>query len=149
MPNYDDFVKKAKDALDTIADVSVEAYKLAEEKAKILTRKTKLNAEITREKVAIRRLKAEIGGVYYDLHKDDPEEDLKQGCEEITAALDSIAAKKRELEELKTVGVVKDEADDEAACDCESEPACECEIEPACECEIEPAPESDAKDDTD
>ena len=129
MPNYDDLKKKAKDAIDTIADISVEAYKIAEEKAKILARRTRLNTEIAREKAAIRRLKAEIGGIYYDLHKDAPEEALKQDCDEITAALDCIAAKKKEIEDLKN----------SAACDCE----CECGSDnEAGDAPFEPAPEN-------
>ena len=101
MANYEDLKKKAKDALETIADVSTEAYKLAEEKARILAKKARLNAEIAREKASIRRLKNDIGGKYYELHKDDPEEAFKGSCESITDALASIGAKKREIEELK------------------------------------------------
>jgi len=114
MANYDEFKKKAKDALETIADVSVEAYKLAEEKAKVFARRAKLSAEITREKSVIRRLKFDIGGAYYDLHKDDAEEALKQSCEGITASLDSIAAKRAELEDLKRNGLSHDEPEEEA-----------------------------------
>jgi hypothetical protein len=101
MANYDEIKKKAKDALETIADVSVEAYKIAEEKAKVFARKAKLNAEITREKTIVRRLKYDIGGMYYDLHKDDPEEAIKECCDAVTASLDSIAAKRCELEDLR------------------------------------------------
>ena len=72
MANYEDFKKKAKDALETIADVSAEAYKIAEEKARVLARRAKLNAEITREKALIRRVKLDIGNKYYELHRDDP-----------------------------------------------------------------------------
>jgi hypothetical protein len=130
MANYDEFKKKAKDALETIADVSVEAYKLAEEKAKVFAKKAKLNAEITREKAIIRRLKLDIGGMYYDLHKDDAEEALKPSCEAITTSLNSIAAKRCELEDLKRSGFSDDEGD-----------------KPEDEAEAEPAPESDAGDD--
>ena len=109
MANYEDLKKKAKDAIDTIADISVEAYRIAEEKARILARKTKLSAEITRERVAIRRLKTEIGNAYYDLHKDSPEEAFRECCEEITSSIDRIAAKKRELDELKNVIILDEE----------------------------------------
>ena len=138
MPNYDDLKKKAKDAIDTIADISVEAYKIAEEKARVLARRTKLSADITREKATIRRLKVEIGGAYYDLHKDNPEEPLKQSCEEITTSLDNIAAMRKEIEELKNNGA------DACCCDCGEEPA-------DAECEVvadEPAAEDDGNDDT-
>ena len=139
MPNYEDLKKKAKDAIDTIADISVEAYKIAEEKARILARRTKLSADIIREKAAIRRLKVEIGGAYYDLHKSDPEEALKQSCEEITASLDSIAAMRREIEELKNNNA------DACCCDCGEDAA-------DAECEVvadEPAAEDDGSNDTD
>ena len=81
MPNYDDIRKKAKDAFDTIADVSVEAYRLAEEKARVLAKRTKLRAGITNERATIRRLNVEIGSTYYRLHKDAPAEEFKQLCE--------------------------------------------------------------------
>ena len=103
MPNYDDFKKKAKDAFDTITDVSVEAYKLAEGKAKVLAKKAKLSAGIANERALIRRLKVEIGGTYYKMYKDSPEESFRELCGDITDALDRISAKQRELEELKSV----------------------------------------------
>ena len=104
MANYDEFKKKAKDALDTIADVSVEAYKMAEEKAKVLAKRAKLTASIANERALIRRLKVEIGGRYYDMHRDAPEEALKDNCDDITSAIERIADKKRELEDLKRYG---------------------------------------------
>ena len=110
MANYDDFKRIARDALDTIADVSVEAYKLAEEKAKVLAKRAKLKAGITHERALIRRMKMEIGDAYYKLFKDAPAEEFKQSCEDITAAFDRIAAKQRELDELKSC---------EEACECE------------------------------
>ena len=121
MANYDEIKKKAKEALETIADVSVEAYKIAEEKAKILAKRAKLNAEIAHEKSVIRRLKLDIGGVYYDLHKDDPEDALKQSCQSITTSLESIAAKRLELEDLKRGNQGDSEAEDSGAEDCGAE----------------------------
>ena len=116
MANYDDFRKKAKEVVDTIADASVEAYKLAEEKARVLAKKAKLNAGIANDRAHIRRLKVEIGGTYYKMFKDAPDDALKLHCDEITFALERIAAKQRELEELRNVASYDDEAD---VCDCE------------------------------
>ena len=121
MPNYDELKKKAKDALETIADVSVEAYKLAEEKARVLAKKAKLNTEITREKATIRRTKFNIGDTYYDLHRHDPEDALRQFCGEITASMDVIAAKQRELEELKKNANTCDCSEDSNDCCCSSD----------------------------
>lgn len=124
MANYDDFRKMAREAIDTIADVSVEAYKLAEEKARVFAKKAKLNAGIANERALIRRLKVEIGGTYYKLHKDEPEEALKLHCEDITTALDRIAAKQRELEELKNVSTFEEEAEEDIEADVETEAEC-------------------------
>jgi len=135
MASYEDLKKKAKDALETIADVSVEAYKLAEEKARILAKKTKLNAEITREKAAIRRLKGNLGDKYYALHKDNPEEELKPICENISDAYARISANLQEIEELKKSAA-------ECDCGCEAEADC-CDAE--AEAESEPAPEEENK----
>ena len=97
MANFEEFKRKAKDAFDTLADVSVETYRIAEEKARVLARRAKLNTEITRERGLIRRLRYDIGCKYYELHKDDPEEALAKNCEGITDSFARIAAKKNEL----------------------------------------------------
>jgi len=112
MANLDDLKKKAKDALNTIADVSVEAYKVAEEKAKVVARRAKLNAEIAREKALVRRCYSEIGKAYYNLHGDAPDDAFKDSCDDITAAFESIEAKKAEIEDLKASNVVYDNVTD-------------------------------------
>ena len=124
MPNYDELKKKAKDALETIADVSVEAYKLAEEKARVLAKRAKLNTDITRERASIRRAKFNIGSAYYDLRKDNPDDALRGLCNEITESLDVISAKQRELDELKKGFNTCDACDadvEDCECDCSSD----------------------------
>jgi len=101
MPGYDDFKKKAKGAIETIADASVDAYKVAEEKTKILARKTKLRAGIVNDKATIRRLSVELGTKYYNKYKDDEKSEFRQLCEEITSAFEKIALKEEEIAELK------------------------------------------------
>ena len=138
MANYDEIKKMAKEAFDTLADASVEAYKLAEERARILAKKAKLTAGIANERATIRRLKVELGGAYYMLNKDTPAEELKQLCDEITAAIDRIDEKKQELEDLKNATCTCEE--DVAECECEPEPKPEPEAEPETKDE-EPEPE--------
>jgi len=101
MANYDEFKKKAKETVGTIADVSVDAYKAVEEKAKILAKKTKLRAGIVNDKATIRRLSVELGTTYYKLFKDSPASEFEQLCIEITSAHERIAEKERQIEELK------------------------------------------------
>ena len=117
MAKYEDIKKKAKDALETIADVSAEAYRVAEEKAKILAKRARLNSEISREKTVIRRNKIEIGIRYYELHKDDAEDALKENVENITGALAKINIKRKELEDLKKNGL--------GGCECAEADCCE------------------------
>ena len=115
MPNYDDFKKKAKGAFDSIADASVDAYKVAEEKTRVLARKTKLRAGIVNEKATIRRLSVELGTNYYKKYKDDESSEFSQLCNEITSAYERIAVKEGEIADLKTSPPVK--ADECAPCE--------------------------------
>ena len=104
MPNYDELKKKAQDAIGTFADASVGAYKVAEEKTKILAKKTKLRAGIVNDKATIRRLSVELGTKYYNQYKDDENSEFRQILEEITSAYGRIAVKEDEIAELKTAG---------------------------------------------
>ena len=101
MANYDGFKKKAKETLDTIVDVSVDACMLAEEKARILAKKTKLRAGIVNEEATIRRLSVELGTTYYKMYKDSPAPEFEKICVDITGAHERIAIKEKEIEELK------------------------------------------------
>ena len=101
MPNYDDLKKKAVDALGTFADASVDVYKTAEEKTKVLARKTKLRAGIVNDKATIRRLSVELGTKYYNKFKDDENSEFKQILEEISSSHEKIALKEKEIAELK------------------------------------------------
>jgi len=120
MAKYDEFKRKAKGAFDSIADASAEAYKVAEEKTRILARKTKLRAGIVNDKATIRRLSVELGTKYYNKYKDDEGSEFASLCKEISGAFDKIAAKENEIAELKANTCTKNE-------DCtskQSEPEC-------------------------
>ena len=106
MSGFDDFKKMAKETMGTIADRSVELYKVAEEKTKVIAKRTKLSAEIAVEKGGIRNLYKEIGKMYYALHNTEPEPELKQLCEEVSTAMNLIEAKQAELDELKNISFV-------------------------------------------
>ena len=107
MPNYDEIKKKAKDAFDTFADASVDAYKVAEEKTKVLAKKTKLRAGIVNDKATIRRLSVELGTKYHAKYKDDKSAEFNQLCEEISSAHERIALKEDEIAELKKNAATK------------------------------------------
>ena len=149
MANYDDFKQKAKDAFDTIADASVDAYKVAEDKARVLARKTKLRAGIVNEKATIRRLSVELGTEYYKKYKDIPGAMFNQLCEEITCAYDRISEKEAEIAKLKASAGAKAESADKADEEPKAEPkqkVVKAKAEPKPKSEPEPEPKSDEKD---
>lgn len=121
MSNYEDFKKKAKDAFDTLADASVDAYKVAEEKAKVLARKTKLRAGIVNDKATVRRVSVALGTAYYNKYKDDPNAEFAKMCAEIADAHCKIGEKEAELEELSNAPTksdfVVDKGDASECCD--------------------------------
>ena len=115
MAKFDEFVQKAKETAEVFADVSVELYKAAEEKAKVAAKKAKLSAEISAEKTAVKKLYLSIGANYYGLHKDNPESALEQACMEVTSALERIDFKRAELDSLKNKS--KNDCDEDACCE--------------------------------
>jgi len=125
MANYDEFKKKAKEAFDSLADASVDAYKVAEEKTRVLARKTKLRAGIVNDKATIRRVSVELGTKYYKKYKDDEKSEFRQLCEEITCAYERIAVKEEEIAELKANASIKTEkAPAQEPCCSETESCC-------------------------
>ena len=148
MSNFDEFKQKAKDTMETIADKSIELYKVAEERTKLLAKTTKLSTEITLEKGSLRRLYRQIGQKYYELHKLSPETELEQACTEVTSSLERIASKQQEIEDLKKA--YEDAHSDDDACpeckDIEVEIIIR-DIDSDAEAEAEPAPASDEPED--
>ena len=99
-----DFEKMKEKAVETaskVADRSVEFAKIAGEKAKLAGKITKLKAEIVMEKDTAKKSFAEIGSIYYEKHRDNPDADMAQGVTEITVALEAIAKKQEEVSALK------------------------------------------------
>ncbi|MDR2357272.1 MAG: hypothetical protein LBD92_04200 [Oscillospiraceae bacterium] len=120
MSNFNELKEKAKATVGAIADVSVELYKTAGEKAKLLAKITKLSAEIAREKSAVRRLYGEIGSLYYELHKSDPEARLASQVTDITDAFARIADRQTEIDILKSAGDISQAEYEEAERDSDS-----------------------------
>ena len=92
---------KAVETASKVADRSVEFAKIAGEKAKLAGKITKLKAEIVMEKDTAKKSFAEIGRIYYEKHRDNPDADMAQGVTEITVALEVIAKKQEEVDALK------------------------------------------------
>ena len=117
MASIDELKRKTKDAIDAIADVSMEAYKLAEGKTVELAKRAKLSSEIAREKSHIRRIRSELGKQYFELHRENPIESLAPLCEEMSAAYARIKAKRQELEDFINNCEFEDPFEDEVTDD--------------------------------
>ena len=101
MFDFGNFKSKMKDSLSKAADVTKDLAEKTADKAKDASRIAKLTLEINSEKDVIKKAYAEIGKLYYETHKDDPEGFFIQLCDEVTLAQENIAAKEAEIAELK------------------------------------------------
>ena len=101
MFDFGNFKSKMKDSFSKAADVTKDLAEKTADKAKDASRIAKLSLEIGSEKDVIKKAYAEIGKLYYETHKDDPEGFFIQLCDEVTLALENIAAKEAEIAELK------------------------------------------------
>ena len=143
MATFDEIKKKALEAADVIADVSVDLYKKAEVKTKELARMAKLQADMAADRTAIKKLYLQIGKTYYETHKMFPAEEFEQNCTEVTTLFDHIDAAKAEIDDIKAkraeaaaaAAAAKAEAaeDDVSDIEFDVEPAA-APAEEACEC---------------
>ena len=101
MFDFDSFKAKFKEGVNKVADSTKEFADKAADKAKDASRIAKLTLEINSEKDVIKKAYSEIGKLYYETHKDDPEGFFIQLCDEVTLAQENIAAKEAEIAELK------------------------------------------------
>lgn len=91
-----------KDFAGKAADVTKDFANKAADKAKAGGRIAKLSMEVATEKENMKKTYIEIGKLYYDTHKDDPDGFFIQLCEEIALAEKNIAAKEAEIAELRS-----------------------------------------------
>lgn len=138
--------------IDTIGHVAEKTRDLAgtvADKAKDVSRIAKLNIEIAGEKDTIKKAYTEIGKLYYETRKDDPDGFFAQLCEEITVSLGSITAKEAEIADIKERGNITDDdivvEFEEIVAEAENEAAAE--EAPAAEPETEEAPAEESAGD--
>ena len=156
MADFNEIKEKVITTLGAVADTTKELAGKAAEKAKGAARIAKLSMEINGEKDTIKKAYLEIGKLYYEMNRDNPDGFFAQLCDEITVANAEIAAKEAEIADIKENGIGGADEEDveveftecepaaEESCDCGSEAeeekcCCEAEEEKCC-CE-EPAEE--------
>lgn len=123
--------KAAGNAARGVRDLARSAAK----STKRLGRIAKLNLSITDEKNNIKHLYTDIGRLYYEAHRDDPEGFFVQLFQQVDSSMEALEAMQAELETLKAEKKPSD-ADVEPA---EAEIEVEIEIEPDDTASAEPA----------
>ena len=108
MANFDEIREKLKDTFGIVADTTKDIASKTAEKAKCAARIAKLSMEINGEKDTIKKAYLEIGKLYYEMHRDDPDGFFAQLCDEVTVANANILSKEQEIAELKSGGSADD-----------------------------------------
>ena len=99
-----DFKKKASKLAGRAAGKAKTFASFAATKTKHVSRIAKLNVDIASERDTIKRVYREIGKLYYETHREDPETYFVQLCREIDVSMESIASMEAEIVRLKTQG---------------------------------------------
>lgn len=111
MADFTEFKGAVLSALGTAAVVTRDLAGKAADKAKDVTKLAKLSMELNAAKDSLQKTYAEIGKLYYDTRKADPDNFFVQLCDEVTLSNENIARLQVELDELKAGVDIKGEAD--------------------------------------
>ena len=101
MADINELKEKVIDTIGTVADITRDLAGKTADRAKSLARIAKLTVEINGEKDTIKKAYTEIGKLYYETHKNDPDGFFIQLCDEVSIATGSIADKEAEIAALK------------------------------------------------
>lgn len=115
MKDFNDIKDVVLSSIGKAADAGKGIANKAADKAKSGARIAKLKVEIATEKENMKKAYTEIGKLYYDTHKDDPEGFFIQLCDEVALAQRNIADKEAEIDSLKAA------EDEDECCGCDSD----------------------------
>lgn len=101
MADFNDIKGTVFSALGVAADKTRKVAGIAADKAKDVSRITKLNFEIKSAKETIEKAYSEIGKIYFETHKHNPDTYFIQLCDQITQCLENIDGLENELDKIK------------------------------------------------
>ena len=110
-------------------------------KAKQLTEIGKLKMRNSSHRDAIRKAYLELGKLYYDTHKDDPDGFFTQLCQEVTLSLSRVTALEDEIARLKAAEEDVDVEFENVVSAAEDEAECSCGCSCGCQEDEEETPE--------
>lgn len=111
------------DIFETLSSKLSFTGKEAKRKAKELTDIAKLNSSIYKENAKLKELYYGLGQLYYNKHKDEPEDEFGLMIRNITASLETIGELKDKVQQVKNESEAQKKANAEANEDFFSEDA--------------------------
>lgn len=111
MADFNDLKGTVLSTLGIVAEKTRDLAGKAADKAKDVTKIAKLSMELNSAKDGLQKTYAEIGKLYYDTHKSEPDGFFVQLCQDVEAANENIAKLQVELDELKAGAEGCDEGD--------------------------------------
>ena len=146
MAGFNDFMDMAGAFASKAAEKAKDLASVAAVKTKQVSRIAKLNMDISAQKDTIKKAYAEIGRLYYENHRDDPDPAVVQACQEVDTAKEAIARMEAEIAQLKMeIGPEAEDADFESVVD-ETAAQADVEVEITVEQPEQPAaPETPAE----
>ena len=130
MADFNALRDKVLVSLNTVAEKTKVVASTVADKAKDTAQIAKLNMEIASERDRIKKAYLELGKLYYDTHKDDPDGFFTQLCQEVTLSLSRVTALEDEIARLKAADAedvdvefenVVSAAEEDADCTCTKE----------------------------
>jgi len=134
MPDINEIKSNIMETLGAVADKTRDFAGKAADKAKTYAKTAKLSMEISGERESVKKAYLEIGKLYYDTHKDDPEGFFAQLFEEVSLSLESIAEKEATIAALKAESRGDSDVCCDAECCCEDDECCEVDESSEAEC---------------
>lgn len=102
MANLNEIKGTVFSALGVAAEKTRNFADKASDRAKDVSRITKLNFELKSAKDTIEKSYSEIGKIYYNIHRNNPEDYFIQLCEEVTSTNKRIDAIQSEIDRIKS-----------------------------------------------
>lgn len=101
MANLNEIKGSVFSALGVAAEKTRNFADKATDKAKDVSRITKLNFELKSARETIEKAYCEIGKIYYDTNKNSPEDYFIQLCEEVTSSIERIEIIQSAIDNIK------------------------------------------------
>ena len=145
MADFNDIKNTVIGTVGTVAEKAKDIAEMAVDKAKGLSRLAKLGLELNSEKTSMEKTYTEIGRLYYETRKGNPDGFFVQLCDDISLAKENIERINAEIATLKAGSNAENDDSievefedltekDPCTCGCDEKPAEEPKADESCGC---------------